>query len=180
MVSNPCLTDTLGISTQLWNGSNGLLFSFPASSSDFTRLTFWHILLLKTFCRDASWKKKKTTNQPTSLSWRDIVRSGCWIVDACQVMGWWGKENDVDLFCAVRNSNQIWSLSFEYIKAKSSWKFPSTSVFINLKAHQSLEDAVSLECCGCGQDYFQHAFGSELLIVAFLIAGLHGFMVDWC
>lgn len=42
MVSNPYLTDTLGISIQLWNGSNRFLFSFPASIADFTPLTFWH------------------------------------------------------------------------------------------------------------------------------------------
>lgn len=60
MVPNPYLADTLGISTQLWNGSGGLLFCFPASSADFIPLTFEHTdWLLKTFCRDAS-KGKKT------------------------------------------------------------------------------------------------------------------------
>lgn len=55
-------------------------------------------------------------------------------------------------------------------------------MFINLKVHQSLEDGVSLEGCGCGQNYIaaEHAFGGELEIVAFLLAGVHGFMGDWC
>lgn len=55
-------------------------------------------------------------------------------------------------------------------------------MFINLEVHQSLEDGVSLEYCGYGQDYIaaEHAYGGELEIVAFLLAGLHGFMGDLC
>lgn len=43
MVPNPYLADTFGISTQLWNGSNGLLFGFSASTADFTPLTSKHV-----------------------------------------------------------------------------------------------------------------------------------------